>query len=234
MVTNHKIYEKCGNPRAFSRGSVNLYQQLENYLENGQWREADEETLKVMVNLSLFRYLQSGILGLIISLSLASKSVNAQATETNHCAANLASLTPLLLNDLPDYANRVIQRTQKLNRGAGVNNYIIAAGQAELEPLNLPRIKYSSQGSPSTEQIFFTIIERQYLNQKVTQIETYHWLFLVPTKTGWRMVMMFSRFGDSMKKKLPTPPQESSDGIIGQGVQLWLRDCRAGQLKLDG
>ncbi len=189
--------------------------------------------MKLLVNLSLLPFLQLGTLWLIILLSFGSKSINAQESKINHCDAELTSLTPLLLDELPDYANRVIQRTQKLNRQAGINNYIIAAGQAELEPLNLPRIKYSSQGSQSTEQVFFTILERQYNQQKVTKIETYHWLFLVPTNSGWRMVMMFSRFGDSQKKNPPTPPQETSDGIIGQAVQLWLRDCRAGKVNLN-
>lgn len=173
---------------------------------------------------------QLGTLWLIILLSFGSRSINAQETKTNQCDLELERLTTLLLDDLPDYANRVIQRTQKLNRAAGNNNYIITAGKAELEPLNLPRIKYSSQDSQSTKQVFFTILERQYSEQKVNQIETYHWLFLVPTTSGWRMVMMFSRFGDSKKKNPPTPPHESSNGIIGQAVQLWLRDCRAGRV----
>ena len=28
----------------------------------------------------------------------------------------------------------------------------------------------------------------------------------------------------------PTPPRETSEGIIGQAVRLWLRDCRAGAI----
>ena len=111
---------------------------------------------------------------LLIVFGILGTTVNAQEIKTNNCPTDVKSLTAQLLQDLPDYANRVIQRTQKLNKGAGVNNYIITAGQAELKPF-----------------------------------------------------MMFSRFGDSMKKNPPTPPQETSDGIIGQGVQLWLRDCRA-------
>ncbi len=42
---------------------------------------------------------------------------------------------------------------------------------------------------------------------------------------------MFSRFGNSAANQPPTPPSETTDGIIGRGVQQWLRDCRAGTLR---
>ncbi|MEL6786335.1 MAG: hypothetical protein AAFO76_02780, partial [Cyanobacteria bacterium J06607_15] len=77
------------------------------------------------------------------------------------------------------------------------------------------------------EQVFFTVLERQYINNKIVEIETYHWLFLSQTDSGWRTVMMFSRFGNSDQANPPTPPRETTNGIIGRGVQLWLRDCRA-------
>ncbi|MBE9044228.1 hypothetical protein IQ255_07410 [Pleurocapsales cyanobacterium LEGE 10410] len=147
------------------------------------------------------------------------------------CPDNLKKLIPLLLKDLPAYSNRVIQRTQDLNRSAGIKNYIIIASKAEYEPLELPRIQYNPIDERDPEQVFFTVLERQYINNKIVKIPTYHWLFLTQTDSGWRMVMMFSRFGNSADNKPPTPPRETTNGILGRGVQLWLRDCRAGTVR---
>lgn len=191
-----------------------------------------------MVSLNFFKSLRLSIFFLAIFLVSWGKLLNDRVAareqiQTNNCPADLKTLTPLLLKSLPSYANRVIQRTQRLDGQQGVKNYIITAGQAEFEPLNLPQIQYSSTNSPAPEQIFFTVLERQYLNQKIVQVETYHWLFLTQAPSGWHMVMMFSRFGNSQENSIPTPPKESSNGIIGQGVQLWLKDCRAGTIRVN-
>ncbi|MEL6579875.1 MAG: hypothetical protein AAFQ14_08985 [Cyanobacteria bacterium J06621_12] len=143
------------------------------------------------------------------------------------CPNDIQTLTASLLEDLPSYSNRVIQRTQNLNQAAGIENYILTASQQEFEPLDLPRLQYSQIDDQDPEQIFFTVLERQYINRKIVDIQTYHWLFLSPTDSGWRTVMLFSRFGNSNQEKPPTPPRETTNGIIGRGVQLWLRDCRA-------
>ena len=148
------------------------------------------------------------------------------------CPDDVKKLTALLLKDLPAYSNRVIQRTQKINQAAGVENYIITVSEGEFEPLNLPRLQYDRVDKQDPKQVFFTVLERQYINQKIVDIETYHWLFLTQTNSGWRTVMMFSRFGDSNRQQPPAPPKETTNGIIGRGVQLWLRDCRAGSVRL--
>ena len=159
--------------------------------------------------------------------------------KNNYCSQEVESLTDILLKELPDYSNRVIQRTQNLNQEGGISTYIVAAGKGQLEPLDLPQIQYNTVATESTKQIFFTTLERQYITENLTaqlpktrklERETYHWLFLTPTNHGWRMVTMFSRFGSAAQNNLPTPPQESSNGIIGQAIQLWLRDCRAGKI----
>lgn len=147
------------------------------------------------------------------------------------CPDNVKKLTALLLKDLPAYSNRVIQRTQAINQAAGIENYIIIASEAEFEPLDLPRLQYDPRSDRDPEQVFFTVLERQYINNKIVDIQTYHWLFLTQTDSGWRTVIMFSRFGNSAENQPPTPPSETTDGIIGRGVQLWLRDCRAGTLR---
>ena len=170
----------------------------------------------------------------IIFLNMPIKPVNSEIDNSSgniSCPDNLKQLTPLLLKDLPSYSNRVIQRTQRANRKAGIRNYIITASQAEFEPLNLPRIQYNPISEEEAEQVFFTVLERQYNNKKIIKIQTYHWLFLTQTSDGWRMVIMFSRFGNSQAKNPPAPPIETSNGIIGRGVQLWLKDCRAGTVR---
>ncbi|MEM9274916.1 MAG: hypothetical protein AAGA80_18425 [Cyanobacteria bacterium P01_F01_bin.143] len=159
-------------------------------------------------------------------------------TKNNHCSQELELLTDSLLKEIPNYSNRIIQRTQNISQNAGISTYIIAAGQEQFEALNLPQIQYNPVAIDNTEQIFFTTLERQYISDNATtrspntrkiEREAYHWLFLTPTNNGWSMVTMFSRFGSSVSDNLPTPPQESSKGIIGQAVQLWLKDCRAGK-----
>lgn len=165
------------------------------------------------------------------SLSSLHEVSHNQADTEDTCPDNPKELMPLLLNDLPAYSNRVIQRTQNLNQSAGTKNYIITASEAEYEPLNLPRIQYNPIDDHDPEQVFFTVLERQYINNRIVKIPTYHWLFLTQTASGWRMVMMFSRFGTANSKP-PTPPRETTNGIIGRGVQLWLRDCRARTVRL--
>ncbi len=183
----------------------------------------------------------------IQSLQVLSKQSIEQVVKSdvknNYCSQEVESLTDILLKELPDYSNRVIQRTQNLHQEAGISTYIVAAGKAEFEPLDLPQIEYNTEYNTeaveSTKQIFFTTLERQYITRNLTaqlpktrkiERQTYHWLFLTPTNHGWRMVAMFSIFGSSEQDNLPTPPQESSNGIIGQAIQLWLRDCRAGKI----
>jgi len=172
-----------------------------------------------------------GILTVAISLGIGSDLATSQMLITNNtqqltntCPAEVEPLISLLLRDLPDYANRVIQRTQELHKQAGVDSYVIAAGKPELEPLDLPQIQYNPHSSHSPEQVFFTTLERSYLNNRKSETENYHWLFLTQTSSGWYMVTMFSRFGSSAREYPPTPPLETSNGIVGQAISLWLKE----------
>ena len=165
-----------------------------------------------------------------VAIPNAKRQANTEANFT--CPDDVTELTALLLKDLPAYSNRVIQRTQDLNQAAGIENYIITASKAEFEPLELPRLQYNPIDDKDPEQVFFTVFERQYIDGEIVEIQTYHWLFLTKTDSGWRTVMMFSRFGNDNQNRPPTPPKETTDGIIGRGVRLWLRDCRAGTVRL--
>ena len=151
--------------------------------------------------------------------------------QNNFCSLEISDVTSKLLDNLPNYANRVIQRTQHSHRNAGVNTYIIEAGKAEFQPLPLPQLEYSSNHNQGVSQVFFTTLERQYSNNRKIERETYYWLFLIPTTQGWKMMTLFSSFGDAAKNNPPTPPTESSQGIIGQAINLWLKDCRAGAIR---
>jgi hypothetical protein len=151
------------------------------------------------------------------------------------CPRDLDTLVTGLIRDLPGYANRVARRSLGVNQeGIGLGT-ILLAGRAELEPIAIDPAIFSESGLVSfenTHQVFFTTLEREYTATSVINLEQYHWLFLTPAEGGWRLALMFSRIAaDEAAIRPPTPPRESSDGIIGQAVQLWLRDCRAGAVE---
>lgn len=155
--------------------------------------------------------------------------------QTTNCPADVETLTALLIRDLPSYANRVIQQSRNINRKISGLTQVIIAGRPEFTPLPLNKSEYSSF-TPAAEtappqQVFFTTLERQYVAGKAAESQHFHWLFLTKTSDGWRLAMMFSQFGSSEKGSPPTPPQESSNGIIGQAVTTWLRDCRADAIR---
>lgn len=149
------------------------------------------------------------------------------------CPENLETLVAALLRDLPSYANRVASRSLGVAEETGFGT-VLLAGAAELEPIDLER-RASSQlpGSveTDTQQVFFTTLERRYRNREAFNLQGFHWLFLAPSEDGWWLGPMYSSFAsypDGGDRS--TPPLESSQGIIGQAVQLWLRDCRAGAI----
>ncbi|MEQ8383247.1 MAG: hypothetical protein RH949_12870 [Coleofasciculus sp. A1-SPW-01] len=150
------------------------------------------------------------------------------------CPSDVETLTSLMLRDLPDYANRVIQRSRPVNEDIDMNLYIIVAGRAEFQPLTLGPGSYNSVTTANVEppqQVFFTTLERQYVEGGAIERESFHWLFLTNTDSGWRLALMFTRLGSPSPERPPTPPRESSDGIMGRAVQLWLRDCRADAIR---
>ncbi|MEC4813718.1 MAG: hypothetical protein SAK29_10680 [Scytonema sp. PMC 1069.18] len=150
----------------------------------------------------------------------------------------LETLTKQFLQDLPSYANRASQRARRLNRMTDVFSYMVVAGRPEFERLPLNPGDYTRDKlttvSEEVEQVFFTTLERRYTAGKAIELQLFHWLFLTRTKSGWQFVMMFSQIGSYPKNEPPTPPQDSSNGIVAQGIKAWLRDCRAGSLRSSG
>ena len=145
-------------------------------------------------------------------------------------------ITPLL-RDLPSYTNRANQRARRLRRKTDVYTYMVLAGKPDFTPLPLNAGVNTTDAAKSSdekvEQVFFTTLERQYISGRAVQLQEFHWLFLTKSNTGWRMVTMFSQIGSyPVTKNPPTPPRNSSNGTVAQGINAWLRDCQAGSIPM--
>ncbi|MBW4675553.1 MAG: hypothetical protein KME52_16470 [Desmonostoc geniculatum HA4340-LM1] len=148
---------------------------------------------------------------------------------------DLETLTTQLLQDLPSYTNRASQRARRRSRSSDLYSYMLVAGRPEFTPLPLNLEEYSTSAPESSasgvEQVFFTTLERQYIGKKAIELQEFHWLLLTKTKSGWRVVMMFTQSGSYSEKQALSPPRDSSNGAIAQGVKAWLRDCQAGSVR---
>jgi hypothetical protein len=170
------------------------------------------------------------LLVVVIELLLASQPLNSQSTPQGiACPADLEPLTALMLRDLPGYANRVNQRSQRQQEK--LISYMIVAGKPEFEPLPLQNYQHLPFDPDSANQVFFTTLERQYSSNQAFDLQSFYWLFLAQTKSGWRLARLYSQLASLHPGDAPLPPQEASDGVVGQAIQLWLRDCRAGAIR---
>ncbi|MBE9221367.1 hypothetical protein IQ215_01530 [Cyanobacterium stanieri LEGE 03274] len=166
---------------------------------------------------------------LIITTLFSQKSYGENTKKSNNqCNQEITELADKLVNDISDYGNRVIQKSR---RGAANSPimpiYIITAGQWEMEKLPLSQRSYGANNSSHIEQIFFTTRERQYLSDtRLEETNNYHWLLLTPTNRGWDMVMLLTRFGEVGDNGLVSPVVDTTSGVVGEAVRLWLRDCR--------
>ncbi|MDJ0658650.1 MAG: hypothetical protein QNJ42_04085 [Crocosphaera sp.] len=171
-----------------------------------------------------------GLITVLNLLSIASVTpASSQQEET--CPTDIQTLTAKMLKDLPSYGNRVTQRARRSDRTVEVYNYILVAGNPEFEPLPLNNLQYQPELPDDTKQVFFTTLERQYSKTEAILLQNYYWLFLTPSSDGWRLVLLFSQLADLEQEDLPLPPQDAINGAIGQGIQLWLKDCREGVLR---
>ncbi len=163
------------------------------------------------------------------------------------CPTDADALSAALIRDIPNYSNRVLQRTTAVLRDGSSTNpetspltrrayrpsYVLVAGSQDLEPLDLKDYAFTTApeaGGPLT-QVFFTTLSRQYSGLRFDEVQEYHWLFLVEADDGWWLSFMFSSIDDADAGRSPSPPRENSRGSVGQAVQLWLRDCRAGAIE---
>ncbi|BAY76124.1 hypothetical protein NIES25_25730 [Nostoc linckia NIES-25] len=170
------------------------------------------------------------------SPSFVAQRENANTGAKSLCSEqDLETLTTRLLQDLPSYTNRAIQRARRRSRSADLYSYMLVAGRPEFTPLPLNLEEYSKDAPESSasgvEQVFFTTLQRQYIGKTAVELQEFHWLLLTKTSSGWRLVMMFSQTGSYSEKQPPSPPRDSSNGAIAQGVKAWLRDCQAGSVR---
>lgn len=145
------------------------------------------------------------------------------------CPTDVTQLVPLLLRDLPSYANRVIVRARSHPQFQSLPTVIWAA-QAEYAPL--PVIAERSLADPNLKQFFFTTLERQRVGDHMQNFQQYHWVLMTPTDAGWQIALSYTRTGIYPQTDQPiTPPRESSQGAIAQAAKLWLRDCHVGTIR---
>jgi hypothetical protein len=164
----------------------------------------------------------------VIAKNIPPKPVNPKISAS--CSEqSLETIATQLMLDLPSYTNRVIQRSRRLSRSVDSFSYILAAGKPEFQslPLNPGIDNGDKDNAENVKQVFFTTLERKYINKKAVELQEFHRLFLTKTNAGWTVVMMFTQ-NSSYPVKLPiAPPRNSSNGAIAQGVKLWFRDCQA-------
>ncbi len=170
--------------------------------------------------------------------------------QTIQCPTDVEPLAELLIRDIPGYTNRVLQRTvavlpwteadvlralesDEIVREPYRPSSVLIAGKIELEPLDLNEYAFTTapQTGGEVTQLFFTTLSRQYVGLQAKETQEYHWVFLTQTAGGWRLAFMFSAIDSLPIAQIITPPRESSDSSVGQAVQLWLRDCRAGKIE---
>ncbi|ELR99314.1 hypothetical protein [Gloeocapsa sp. PCC 73106] len=161
----------------------------------------------------------------IITLLLGIFLLNREATASLSCGANVDQLTEQLLRDLPNYTNRVIRSAQSLERDQLQIRHLILASKPEFEPISLSQTQYRPVFNDSPPQVFFTTLERRYINRQPVETQGFHWLFLTETPQGWRFVMLFSSQDTTNTDQPPSPPRDSNQTAIAQAIRLWLRDC---------
>lgn len=170
----------------------------------------------------------------ISSLSLAGWLCSAAAAgavvKRAACPTQVEPMVALMLRDLPGYANRAISRSTRRSAVRSISS-VLTAGRPEFAPLPLKPGDSVAKPSGDLHQVFLTTLERQNTGGKPIDLQQFHWLFLAQTQSGWRLALMFTRTGTYPATPLLTPPRESSQGAIGQAVQVWLRDCNAGAIR---
>jgi len=143
-----------------------------------------------------------------------------QATQIA-CPTEVEPMVQAMLRDLPGYANRIAVRS-RLRNIRSPENSVIVAGRPEFSPLPL---NSDRPIDPTLKQAFITTLEREIVSGKAIDIQQFHWLFLTRNPQGWQLALMFTRIGTTNPNQPITPPAASREGVIGQAVQLWLRDC---------
>ena len=173
-------------------------------------------------NLIKKSYPKAIALSILVAIAFPIAPVFARST----CPEAIESMSALLVRDLPSYGNRAIIRSRSRSDMAELTQ-IVVASQPELEPIAVTSLK----PDPNLHQVFLTTLERQASAQRIYEFQQFHWIFLVHTRSGWRLVKSFSRTSRYPKGEWMTETQDSSQGAIAQGIKTWLRDCAAGSIQ---
>ncbi|MGB3533484.1 MAG: hypothetical protein WBA13_08195 [Microcoleaceae cyanobacterium] len=139
------------------------------------------------------------------------------------CIAVADSLVNPLVQALPSYTNRVLQRSPEVGLGEK-SNYVISAQGLTQAPFSLETELVQQKDLSS---LYIMTRERRYRNQTVFNVERYHWLFLRHTPKGWEVVKLFSQSGPYPGYKLFPDPSDTTKGAMAEAIRLWLRDCQA-------
>lgn len=174
--------------------------------------------------------LMGACLGLGLVLPCFSLAEN-PGVKSRSCPTEVEVLTEWMLPDLPSYANRVMQRSQSNDSR---QNFVLVAGKPEFEPLTLPNRQFAPTltDKKSVQQVFFTTLEHQYSASQRVSLQNFYWLLLTQTDEGWRVVALSTKLASLHAQDPPLPPIEVTEGVMGQAIQLWLRDCRTGSLSI--
>lgn len=148
------------------------------------------------------------------------------------CNKDWKEMTQSLTRNIADYGNRIIQSSRIYpNLERILPTYIITASIPDTQPLplnNFASEKINTSFQEETKQLFFTTLERQYSHDsRIIEAQNFHWLILTLTPQGWQLVKAMTRFAypQSQGDFSISPPHDTTNGIIGQAVNLWLRDC---------
>lgn len=173
-------------------------------------------------------YLAGVMLGISCLLPLRSLSESIPSSP-KACPADVEQLGTWLSDDLPGYSNRVIQRSRLSQTPL---TYIVLAGKPEFDPIPLTNRQFDPVFGDRDlpVQIFLTTLERHYLQNRATNFQSYYWIFLTRTARGWGLVKVVAQLISLNPEDPPLPPRDTTDGIVGQAIRTWLRDCRVGGL----
>ncbi|WLT37112.1 hypothetical protein NON20_13945 [Synechocystis sp. B12] len=157
-----------------------------------------------------------------------SQARNSRSPNEGHCQQPLTELMPPLLDALPSYTNRVMQRSQI--GGVPLRTYILIAGNADFDPLPLAQQQWQTEVPDTTRQVFFTTLERSYTDQRAIASQNFYWAFFVQTEQGWQLALLYQQLGEvpGSAHFSPTGCQHRGDrprhsfmveGLSGRGVR---------------
>lgn len=159
------------------------------------------------------------LLGIVYSLIFSKSTV--QANPMVSCDLDIEQLTEKLLKDLPDYTNRVIRSAQSLERSDLQVRHVIVTAKPDFESIQLSQRQYTPTFTDSSNQVFFTSLERIYVQGKAVEVQGFHWLFLAKTDKGWDF---FTLVSSRESNNILIPPRENNQTAIAQAIRIWLRD----------